>query len=335
MSGIGVSDLARQLSLGNAATRIKSDTNRLTLELASGKTVQQGALSSRDMSTITALNRSLRLLNSLKSTIGETGIFLNTQQNVMDNMQTQADTAAAGFLTAGSARHPAQLSALSNDAHNRFESIVAALNSRAGDKSVFSGSATDKPALIAGADILTALKTEIAGETSSTGIVDKITDWFMAPGGGFETLAYQGNAAPAGPFPLGLGETTTPDSTAASDPIRKTLMGFAIAAMIGQAPLADTTDTNAELATAAAETLFSNGSALTDMRASIGIQQARVDESTVRTASESLTTEQALSTLTSADPYRVATELQDAISRMETLNTLTARIARLSLTEFL
>jgi len=335
MSSLRVSDLARQLSLQLASSRLKNDTNRLTLELSSGKSTQQGAFNSRDISAVSGLNRSLTLLQSLKSTIGETGIFLDTQQSVMDNIQTQAETATSGFLTAGSARHPAQLSALGTDATNRFESIVAALNTRAADQSVFAGSATDGPALIAGADILSLLRTDIATETGSSAIVTKLTDWFMAPGGGFETLAYQGSVTPPGPFPLGLGETTAPEANAASDPIRKTLLGFAIAAMIGQAPLANTTDINAELATKAAETLLSNGADLSDLRASTGIQQARVEESTTRTASESLTTEQALNTLTSADPYRVSTELQDAMARLEALNTLTARISRLSLTEFL
>ena len=335
MTGFGISDLARQLSLQSNAARLKQDTNRLTLELSTGKAAHQGALTSRDMSEISGLHRSLSLLTSLKTSIAETSLFVDVQQTALNVLQNDAEDLSTNLLSAGSARHPAQLNALSQDAEVRFKGLIATLNSRAADQSVFAGAATDGPALASADTILTALRTEIAAATGANDIKTTLENWFLTPGGGFDTIAYLGSDTPAGPFPLGIGTSASPQVTAASQPIREALMGFAMAAMIREPALVNLTEEKARLATLSAEVLLSNSTQLSDMRAGAGILQARIEEATTRSASEALSTEQALATLTASDPYRAATELQDAMTRLESLHTLTARISRLTLTEFL
>ena len=327
--------MARQLNLQLSAQRLKSATNRLTLELSSGKKTQIGAMTSRDLREVAGLNRSLTLLTSLKTSVAETSIFFTAQQTGLGSLQDQAETAATGFLTAGAARHPAQLSAVGTDSVNRLESLVSVMNSRAGDKSVFAGAATDGPALAPAGTILAALQSEVAGMTTADEIFTRLSDWFMTPGDGFDTLAYVGDPAPAGPFPIGEGERLSAPITAESAPIRAAMFGLALGAMLNEPGIAPDTTERARLAHLAGEHLLNASSELTDLRAGLGIAEARIDEGMTRTATAALATERALADLTHADPYQTATELQDVMARLESLNTLTARIARLSLTEFL
>ena len=335
MAGYGLSDMARQLSLQLSSQRLKSATNRLTQELSSGKKAQIGAMTSRDMTEVAGLNRSLTLLASLKTSVAETSIFFTAQQTALGNLQDQSETAAAGFLTAGAARHPAQLSALAVDSTNRFESLISVLNTRAAEKSVLSGAATDRPAMASPDTILTALKTEVAGLTTADDIITRLTDWFMTPGDGFDTIAYLGDTTPAGPFPIGQGENLTASVTAAADPIRQAMLGFALGAMLNEPSISASTEERAKLSSAGGELLLNNAADLSDLRAELGISESRIDEGMTRVASASLATEKALADLTNADPYRTATDLQDVMNRLESLNVLTTRISRLSLTEFL
>ena len=77
-------------------------------------------------------------------------------------------------------------------------------------------------------------------------------------------------------------------------------------------------------------------SGMIGLRASLGETQARAEAALTRMASEAGALELARSGLLSVNPYEAATALREAESGLETLYAvLTARLSRLSLTEYL
>lgn len=71
------------------------------------------------------------------------------------------------------------------------------------------------------------------------------------------------------------------------------------------------------------------------LRSDLGAGQARIEEARVTVETTRAGLELERGRLTEADPYRTATDLQALQTRLETLYVLTARLSRLTLTEFL
>jgi flagellar hook-associated protein 3 FlgL len=86
---------------------------------------------------------------------------------------------------------------------------------------------------------------------------------------------------------------------------------------------------------AAALRLEKGDDALIRLRSDLGASQARIEDA--RTAAEAAraSAEMEQTRLTEADPYRSATDLQSVQTRLEQLYILTARLSRLTLSEYL
>ena len=67
----------------------------------------------------------------------------------------------------------------------------------------------------------------------------------------------------------------------------------------------------------------------------IGLQEAATTKTQAQNTAESSALSIARSTLISADPYETATALQETEASIQNLYTLTARLSRLKLTDYL
>ena len=85
----------------------------------------------------------------------------------------------------------------------------------------------------------------------------------------------------------------------------------------------------------AALQMIEGNEGITDMRADLGDVEARIEAAQVRGDTARGLLELERNALTSIDPYSVATQLQEAETRLESLYLLTTRLTRLSLTEFM
>ncbi|MGR3292274.1 MAG: flagellin [Paracoccaceae bacterium] len=75
--------------------------------------------------------------------------------------------------------------------------------------------------------------------------------------------------------------------------------------------------------------------ALTILRANVGSAEARIEDATAQNSAEKFALEIARADITAIDPYQTATELEAVALQLETLYTLTVRLSRLSLSEYL
>jgi flagellar hook-associated protein 3 FlgL len=89
------------------------------------------------------------------------------------------------------------------------------------------------------------------------------------------------------------------------------------------------------LAQQAGQQLVSTEDARTTLRARIGTVEAQIEAARTRNSAEETSLGILRSDLGSVDPYEAATRLQAVQSQLESLYLVTARVSRLSLTEYL
>jgi flagellar hook-associated protein 3 FlgL len=122
----------------------------------------------------------------------------------------------------------------------------------------------------------------------------------------------------------------------ADDPaFRAAIKGLATAALVDDSALGFSDDQRKALANRAGETVLSATDALVGLGARLGISEARIDTAHSRNQAELLSLEMAQSDLTGSDPYALATELEAVQTNLEMLYSITARLSRLHLTDFI
>jgi flagellar hook-associated protein 3 FlgL len=335
MPVLSIGDLANSFLVRRHATELKTQLSRLGTEMATGRKSDLGAALFGDFGPIAAIERSLTAVAAYRVGNSEAAGFLQAAQLALGNVQQMGQQLSAALLTAGNAADITLIGATAEDARQKFSAVVASLNTRFADRSLFGGAATDRTPLASGGAMLTELSAAIAGETTSAGIAAAVDTWFDTPGGGFETLGYFGSSSDMGPLVIADGETVEFGTRADDAAIRDTLKGYALASLIAEGALSGDVEEQAALSTEAALRLLTNDGNVTNIRARIGAAEARIEDASARNAAEASAYELARSELTGADPYERATELQAVYAQIEALYTVTARIAGLSFTDYM
>lgn len=330
-----IGDAAQFHRLRQDGNRLQADLQRLTEELSTGRQADPGRATGGDFAALADLGRSLRLQTAFAAAIGEAGFDASARQAALERVEAEIDNLAPNilaFATGGSLQDMALSIA---DAPERFSQAVSALNTRVADKSLFAGDAPDRFALLSGPDILAELRSVAAGAATSADMIAAVEDWFLVPGGGFDSFAWQGGSGAAAPAILGETQTEQTGITARDPALREVLAGLALTALAaeGVGPTAEA-DRRA-IVTAAAARLERGEDALIRLRSDLGASQARIEEARVAAESARASFEIEQGRLTEADPYRSATELQSVQTRLEQLYILTARLSRLTLSEYL
>lgn len=335
MSWTSLGDAARFHMMRHDGTRLRHDLQRLTNELSTGRQADPGRATGGDFGALADLSRALTLTQTFARTIDEASFAAGARQAALARIEAEIDGMSPHLLGLSTSGSLQDLNLALADAPDRFAQAVAALNTRLGGVSLFAGNAPDRPALIPGTAMLAALRPAVAAAPTTQAAIAAVEDWFLSPGGGFDTIAWQGGSGPAAPAILGEGQQSE-TAIAAHDPaLRSVLAGIALAALAAQMDDSTPHEDRRAMATAAATRLGSGEDAMIALRADLGAAQARLEEARVATSAARAGFEIEHARLTEADPYRTATDLQAVEARLETLYVLTARLSRLSLTEYL
>ncbi len=335
MTSLSIGDLANTFQLRRQTSGLKADLTRLGTELTSGRKTDLGATLAGDFGPYAGIERSLRAIAAYATANSEAAGMLEASQLALQNIQSMGHDLTPALLTASSARDPTLIGATAEDARQKFSAVVSTLNTSVADRTLFGGAATDRPALATGEEMLAGLVLAVAGETTAAGIVAAVDSWFDDAGGGFETTGYLGSSRDMGPLLIAEDETVRVDVRADDQVMRDTLKGYALMALIAEGSLDGNVAEQANLTSAAAEKMLASDGDVTDLRARIGAIESRIEDARARNAGEAAAYELARTELIGADPYQTATELQAVYSRIETLYTVTARIAGLSFTDYM
>ncbi len=206
-----------------------------------------------------------------------------------------------------------------------LDRIFSTLNTRHGERHLFSGDATDRPALGSLETLMSDVRAIEATSVSSPDFEQRIDDYFNRPDGGFQSTIYQGTAS-----------ASSAGSVLATDPAFTALVsGLALVALAGEAGHGEGKPLTDDGLRRASETILQGTDKVTGLRARVGLIEADLQQRSAAIETQQTLANQTLSDLTARDPFEAALELQQLETNLETAYALTARLSELSLLRFL
>lgn len=328
-------DLAQTFKLRQQNVQLKQQMARLTEELASGQVADVTRQLSGNFGHLTDIEHDLLVLESYRGAANEAGVATAAMQAALETVETLAGDLGATAVISGTTTGGLTLDAIANQGRGTLDSIVSALNTEIAGRSLFSGTDVEETPLESADTLLAEIRTAITGATTAADVLTALDTFFDTPGGGFETLIYQGGTTFLTPYQLGEGESVRLELRADDNAIRNVLKNTAMAALADDPSLTLNTAERITLAQQSGERLLTSQDELIGIRSNLGFAQSRIDQSSTRIASEVSSLEMARNGLLSVDKFQTATELENVQIQLETLYTLTARASRLSLVNFL
>ena len=229
MTMISFGDMARLFTGSRQTALLKERLNTLTQELSSGRPSDMAAKLGPDQRRAADLERKLALTDDYAAAAKDTAQWLSNMQINLKAVNDSRQRLTDNVMSLSPASPAAQLDTVAEDSRATFGQIVTALNGRYGGASLFSGTATDQSALAPAADMLAAIEVAVAGATTVADVKTAIDAWFDAPGGGFETMGYQGDTGAALTRTIDAGESLAlgvrADDTAVRDILKAAALG--------------------------------------------------------------------------------------------------------------
>ena len=331
LSSIG--DLARSFTLRNQMTQLKADLAQRSQEVTTGRIVDIGRAVRGDFTPLTALDATLARLDAFKSVTSEAALSTKAMQSAISAVSDMSGQLGSALLSVTGPGNPTSVNAVAKDALAQFRSAVAIFNARVADRSLFGGTETRSPALAPADVILDAVVAAAASATTAQDVATAVDAWFADPAG-YATVAYTGGPA-LDPLTVAEGEAVPLEATATDAGVRETLKGLALAAMLDRGTLAGNPAQRAELAKTGGAVLLEAADARGALAARIGTAEERIAHATTRNSAEATALQIARLGIVSTDPYEAATALTEAESQLDRLYSVTARLSRLSLANYL
>ena len=333
MPSVMLSDLSQMLQLRRDTVRVRQDLATATQELSSGKYADLGNAVSGNYGPLVAIDRQLSALDGFETNATEATLFADAAQLSLDRVKGLGGDVGRRMVGVKPSDMTTLKEMYATEANEAFASSVAALNSTVAGRAIFAGTATDGRALASAEDIMAELRSLVGGETTAEGVVGVVETWF-GTGGGFETVGYLGSTKDLSGYEVADGHDVEISVRADDTAIRDQLKGLALAALIEGSDVTDAGEL-AELANTAGTALLSNDSKMVALQAGVGSAQERLENAVVRNASERSSLKMARSDIVEVDPYKVATDLQNLETQLQTIYTITARLSGLSLMNYL
>lgn len=326
-------DLAQSMLLRRHQTALKSEMTTLSTELATGRASDTGRHLGGNLASLTGIDASLGRISAYRKVTAQVSLMAEAMQTSLSTLGDLATSLGPTLLTVGTLAGQQSLDAVAAEARQSFGTAISALNARVADRTVFAGADTTGAAVASADDILAALTTATAGATTAADLEAAVAAWFDDPAG-YEATAYLGGAGRSA-VSVAAGETVTLGTTANDPAIREVLKGLAMAALLDTGALSGNEAERAALATSAGEQLAEAENARAHLAARVGMAEAHIAAATTRNEAEYTALSVARTGLVSVDTYEVAARLEEAETQLNLLYTVTARMTRLSLADYL
>lgn len=327
-------DLAADLALRRVGQTMRLRLERAGEELATGRRSDLFAASGRDPARLMAIERGQAAAAAKIEGLALAESRVTSVQAALERIRESAEGIGAPLLAAVRRGDPLATRALAGEAGAAFSDVVARLNTRSGGRAIFAGSTVDREALASADTMLADLAALAAGASDSADLVARMDAWFDDAGGPFETTAWRGEG-PAPRIRLGEGATTPLSFRADAPEFREVLKALALAAVVADPAYAGPADAvDPVLEIAAARSIAAVDSVI-ELQSEIGISQARLEEASVAASAARAALDVAWNDAVARDPYEAASEFQSLEVMVQTAYTVTARISRLSLADFL
>ena len=335
ISSTTLGDLAQSFRLQRQTGDLKLALERLSTEVTTGLTTDKAKAVKGDFLPLAGIERSLKSLESYRNAIAETRVFVEAGQRSLETVQEFALSAGTNLISLAGNSQTTVLGTVTRDVRQSFSSVLAALNTQVGDRSIFAGVSTNTAAVADIETIMADLVVATSAATTAQDVIAGIEAWFDTPGGGYETLGFVGSTRRLADFDLGLGQSTSFDIAADDTEIRDILKGFAMGSILEDGAFSLAPDEQRGLVSSAGEALLTADKKFAEYRAKVGTAEGQIQNAEVRNSGEVFALQMARAEIVTVDQYSAAGRLEAAQVQLEMLYTLTARMSRLNLMEYI
>ena len=330
-----IGDMAQTFMLRRQTTRMKQEASVAAQELTTGYTANVGRKLGGDLTRVAGLEVTLSRLKGYRHVTDMAAMTSNAMQSVLGQIDALTENMGPSVLNASNMESPRILDTFLKEGTANFKAVLASLNSKVGDRTLFAGIATNGPAVASSDVILAALEAAIsgAGAVTAEDMETAVTAWFDDPAG-FASIGYLGGAASA-PIAVSAEDRADLGVTAMDPAIRGAVKSLAMIALADRGTVIPNPETGLKFTRLAGSALMQNQSDRTYLAGQIGLSQARIEQAQTRNEAEGAALRLARSDLLAVDPYEAATRMEAAQTQLETLYSVTARLSRLRLVDFL
>ncbi|MGR3761329.1 flagellin [Roseobacteraceae bacterium NS-SX3] len=327
-------DLAQHMFLRTRNAELQQDIATLSNEFATGKSADLTKKLGGDFTYLADIESTLNRLDSYTVANGEVQLYATSIQDSLGKIQSKVVSMRNDIINISPALDLADAAQMSTSARLELENSITTLNAWAGGRSLFSGTASDTSPLN-GADVMmTELVTEVSGLTTASDIIQTVKDWFNDPAG-FDAAMYKGSNTPFSPVNVGAGEQVSL-SVKANDPeLKHAMQSFAMLALINEPALSIPDGAKLDLVRAAGGELASSNDQLIGLQADVGFIEGQLERASARNEATKTSLSITKNNLVSADPFETYTKLEEAQTQLQSLYTVTARSAELSLLRYM
>jgi flagellar hook-associated protein 3 FlgL len=253
-------------------------------------------------------------------------------QLALTNATEGLESIGAGLLDAIGQNNEPSIAINAEKAELQLEAAISAFNTRYEGRGLFSGDATNQPALADAETLLNDVRAIFTGAADNAQLQTDLDAYFNAPGGGFETNIYTGGAGNAARTEIADGELVDYSAKADEQPVRDLLRNLAAAVVANeQTGFAG----REEALSTAAGGLIQSANDIVGVRARIGAAEERIAAADERLEAEATALSATYNEHTARDPEEAATRLKQYEAQLDAAYLMTSRISLLSLSNYL
>ncbi|WP_415391689.1 hypothetical protein [Paracoccus sp. SJTW-4] len=335
-NSVSIGDLSRAALLRQANAQLKSRLLVLTQESASGVKSDMAQAVGGNFGHLAQVEARLTTLAAYRETAAAAQAELAGLQAALETIGKIGSEIGNGMSSGVSATDETSISIRSRQARDDLNAVVGLMNVEIGGRFLLSGSAVETRPMGDAAGILADARAQVAGLTDPAAIAAAISGWFgAAPGlGGFADTWFGGNTDTR--MVASSSQAAVTQTLTGLDPsFRDILKGLVLGALADDPAVALAREDKAALVAQAGTTTLAGVRALTMRRAEVGMQEEAIARDAARNAAETTAMSIARTRIVEADPYETASALTQTETSLQNLYALTARLSRLSLTDYL
>lgn len=334
----GASDLARMQTLQRQAFATRTALDRAATELTTGQKASRYEATGGNLTRLFALERALDRNKVFQDNARLTELRLDVTQEALGRILKPTEALAIDLSTAVGLGDLGVARMHASAARRVFADTLATLNTQVAGQSLFAGTATDRPALAASDAILAEVDALVAGAADAAGAIAAVEEYFRAepaPAGAFFSNGYLGAADDLTPVEIGEGVRLDYGLRANAEPLVAVLRAQAMAAAVTPASFGGDVAFQMTVLAEAGRQMIGAKEGMLDLRAAVGLSQNAVERAQAERVSERDTLSLARARIVAVDPLEAASNYQSLEVQLESIFTVTSRLANLRFTNFL
>ena len=331
MSNFGVPDISSFSRLSRQIADIKARANTTRTEAVTGRISDVTAAVKGDNGGVNLLHKAVDDARAFQYNLSLAENRAQRSQSVLSFVGSHGARIGSEALAALGRDDPSTMRVIAEDAKTALQSIFASLNTTEGGRALFSGDVADRSPLTSSEQMLSDVSAILAGSVDKADADAQLDAYFNDPAGGFATSIYDGGAGRAPKVEIAEGVRIDVAVKADDPAIKDLLRSLAVTASSESV----TNGERSQILESNFSKAISANAMLIEVRGILGVNESRISAAKANHEAEEVALTTLLNAKSARDPYEAASELQLLESQLESAYLLTARIARLSIAEYL